>query len=115
MFKIYRGSGFHMKFENGYTISIQFGAGSYCQNHDRYPDLNLIGTDNINNIMKEFDYKLGNDGCIDAEIAIIKPDKELLKLPHSKETVKGYLSTDEVLKWMNYCASLPKENKYEMD
>lgn len=25
--------GFHMRFENGWTISVQFGAGSYCDNY----------------------------------------------------------------------------------
>jgi len=26
--------GFHMKFDNGWTISVQFGAGNYCNNYN---------------------------------------------------------------------------------
>lgn len=26
--------GFHIRFENGWTISVQFGAGNYCDNYD---------------------------------------------------------------------------------
>lgn len=28
------GRGFHMTFENGLTVSVQFGPGNYCENHD---------------------------------------------------------------------------------
>lgn len=34
MFKITSGKGFHISFENGYTISIQFGYGNYCKNYN---------------------------------------------------------------------------------
>ena len=27
-------NGFHMKFDNGVTVSVQFGAGNYCANRD---------------------------------------------------------------------------------
>ncbi len=27
-------NGFHMKFENGWTVSVQWGPGNYCSNHD---------------------------------------------------------------------------------
>ena len=37
MFKITRGTGFQMTFENGWTISVQFGYGNYCDNN-RHPD-----------------------------------------------------------------------------
>lgn len=33
-FKITRGSGFHITFKNGWTISVQFGVGNYADNHD---------------------------------------------------------------------------------
>ena len=32
-FKSTRRKGFHMSFENGLTVSVQFGAGNYCDNH----------------------------------------------------------------------------------
>lgn len=33
-FKSTRGKGFHMTFDNGCTISVQFGPGNYCDNYD---------------------------------------------------------------------------------
>jgi len=34
MFQITHNKGFQMTFANGYTISVQFGNGNYCDNHD---------------------------------------------------------------------------------
>ena len=34
MFKITGSKGFHITFENGYTVSVQFGGGNYCDNYD---------------------------------------------------------------------------------
>ncbi len=33
-FKITDGKGFHITFKNGWTISVQFGPGNYCDNYD---------------------------------------------------------------------------------
>lgn len=33
-FKITGKKGFHITFENGWTISVQFGPGNYCDNYD---------------------------------------------------------------------------------
>jgi hypothetical protein len=32
MFKITHKKGFHITFENDYTVSVQFGPGNYCDN-----------------------------------------------------------------------------------
>lgn len=34
-FAITYGKGFHIKFDNGITVSVQFGPGSYCENYDK--------------------------------------------------------------------------------
>jgi hypothetical protein len=34
-FKITGKKGFHITFENGYTVSVQFGPGNYCDNYDK--------------------------------------------------------------------------------
>lgn len=34
MFKITDNKGFHITFENGWTISVQFGPANYCENYD---------------------------------------------------------------------------------
>ena len=31
-----RRKGFHMTFDNGIHVSVQFGAGNYCDNHDSF-------------------------------------------------------------------------------
>ncbi len=33
-FYITGGKGFHISFPNGYTMSVQFGPGDYCENSD---------------------------------------------------------------------------------
>jgi len=34
MFRITGSKGFHITFENGYTVSVQFGPGNYCDNYN---------------------------------------------------------------------------------
>jgi hypothetical protein len=36
MFKITLGKGIHMTFANGWTVSIQWGIGNYCDNRWNY-------------------------------------------------------------------------------
>lgn len=57
MFKSTFGKGFHLVFDNGITLSTQFGYGNYCANNMR--------RDIING---------GILSCEDAEIAIISKD-----------------------------------------
>ena len=33
MFTITQGKGFHIAFANGWTVSVQFGKGNYCDHH----------------------------------------------------------------------------------
>ncbi len=73
MFKITRESGFHITFENGYTISVQFGPGMYC--------------DNYNKALPAF---CAREGSSTAECAVIKPGGGLAKLP------RRYADNDEV-------------------
>lgn len=102
MFKIYKKSGFHMTFENGYTISVQFNWSSYCANHCR--DIKMPDVD-----YRDLEEICGVEGSPNAEIAIISPEDELIEIPEWENEVKGYCSANEVLKWMNYCANLPKD------
>ena len=76
--------GFHFTFENGWTISVQFGPGSYCDNYD-------MG-------FEPASYKkAGEEGSSTAEIAIWKD-----KIWHDfgGDTVKGYVPITEVFDWM---------------
>ena len=40
MFRSFNNSGFHIKFDNGVTVSVQFGFGNYCENHFKAKTLN---------------------------------------------------------------------------
>jgi len=39
-FSISNNKGFHITFENGWTVSVQFGAGNYCDNYHSMDFLN---------------------------------------------------------------------------
>ena len=55
--------GFHMTFPNGLTVSVQWGAGNYCDNH--FP--------------KDMDFTFSKDAESNtAEIAVIGPDGEFI-------------------------------------
>ncbi len=86
-FGITLGRGFHVTFENGWTISVQFGAGNYCSNrHGEAKDNN--GTTST-----------------DAEIAAWPASGEMIEI--EEDTVKGHCSPAEVLKWMIDIAGRP--------
>lgn len=64
-------SGFQITFENGNTISVQFGFGNYCENRDE-----------------------SKSECATAEIAIWNKDGKWYDF--GSDTVKGWCTPDEV-------------------
>lgn len=91
MFKNTLGKGFHMKFPNNYTISVQWGVGNYCENYTS------SSAWKENNVMW---------GSKDAEIAIFHPDGEFFRPEEWTDDILGYQSTEQVLFWMNFTANL---------
>jgi hypothetical protein len=91
MFRITSKKGFHITFENGYTVSVQFGPGNYCDNYDRN-----IGID---------EERCGKDGSTNAECAVWANDGELIKYPSWNDTVSNRSTPDEVLSLMNWASS----------
>ena len=88
VFRITAGKGIHIIFDNGWAISIQIGAGNYCDNYD-------------NDIMQEcmrpaskIDLKSET-----AEIAIW--DNNGKWMDFGSDTVKGYVPINEVLEWID--------------
>lgn len=81
-------NGFHMTFENGLTASVQWGWGTYTDNH----------------------YKSGFEDTTTsttAEVAVVNEDGELIGLKpflpedcHVDDVVCGYLSPDEVVEFL---------------
>lgn len=94
MFRITSNKGFHITFENGYTISVQFGPGNYCENYDR--EISLYSEE-----------ECGKSGSIDAECAVFGKNQHLINVPLEgwDDTVKGYMKPKEVLELMNWVAS----------
>ncbi len=97
-FSIFQGRGIRMTFENGYTISIQFGKYSYC---DHYMDATSADIT---------DQQAGEIGSNTAEVAIYDSRDNFINLGDPLEghhDVRGYLKPNDVLKLMNYAANLP--------
>ena len=76
-------SGFKMTFENGYTISVQFGTGNYCEN--RSFSTNQVDTD----IPKS---------CANAEIAIWDSNNKWFNF--GNDEVMGWVSADDIADWI---------------
>ena len=89
MFDITNGKGFKMTFANGWTVSVQFGGLNYCQYYD-YPSADPV---------------LGYHGpSKDAEIAAWDKDGNWYNF--GDDTVKGYVSVDDLLTFMNQIAGM---------
>jgi hypothetical protein len=86
MFKITDGKGFHMTFANGWTVSVQWGAGNYCQNYNTRP---ADGTERAYEYMQR---KLGEEGVPVAEAGWWKGSGDM--------EVCGHMSPDEVVALM---------------
>lgn len=93
--------GFQLTFANGVTVSVQFGAGNYCE---------------ARNILRHDIPKMaGTWSSADAEVAAWGPvpgEKWLTSAIWEKNTgeklndeVNGWMSTDQVLTFMQWCAA----------
>ena len=92
-FRITGGKGFHVTFKNGWTISVQFGPGNYCDNYDL-------------DYMSFYNRKSGADlESTTAEIAYWGPDGVMQAFPDAADTVKGRVSPEDVLALMQEIAA----------
>ena len=88
-FKSTSNKGFQITFSNDITISVQFGQGNYCLNK-QIPN---------NEIITE---------CEDAEIAIWQGDEWY---NFGDDTVKGWVSPDEVAEWIEKIQKIQNINQ----
>ena len=79
-------TGFHLTFENGYTISVQWGRMNYC--HAR---------GDSDNLYKDLDNSA--DYSRTAEIAAWNPEGKFMHLSEYDDVV-GWLSSDEVAQYI---------------
>ena len=87
MFRVTDGKGIHMKFENGWTLSVQWGPQNYCDNRTLEENSHLY--------MPFY----GDKGSHTAEIAAWDKNNQDFVFPDG-DTVQGYLTADEVVSWM---------------
>ena len=80
--RICHNKGFHIKFKNGWTVSVQFGWGNYCDNHNNDPK--EIG-----------DFGNSSYASDNAEIWAWKDQKYYPKEP------LGYRTPEQILQFIN--------------
>ena len=82
MFRITDGKGFQITFENGWTVSVQFGFGNYCANRDNKSASMLFGM---------------YDGPVESLTAEIAAwDKNGVWYDFGNDTVMGHVTPDLV-------------------
>lgn len=92
-FRITGGKGFHVTFKNGYTVSVQFGPGNYCDNYDR-----RIGHE---------EEASASDGSSTAECAVWGRDGNMIEYGDWGDTVSNRSRPADVLELLNWAASQP--------
>lgn len=85
MITITQNRGFHLTFENGWTISVQIGTGNYCDRRD----YSAVYRQEMSEPIIQ---------SPDAEIAIW--DKNNNWFDFGNDTVKGWVSTEEIAEWI---------------
>lgn len=98
MFSITNGKGFHIVFENGWGVSVQFGGGSYCDNQHDY------GYSQAENI------RAGSDGCKNAEVAVLDDSGSLVESPYCGDIVQPDVTPDELFFIMAWAKSQKPTN-----
>jgi hypothetical protein len=101
-FTINRGTGFHLAFENGWEISVQFGAAHYCANRNLQAPIGNVQNFRVHH------------SCPDAEIAIFLPDNTFFPLSDSEFDceVAGGIYPDQVARLIAILPTLnPKANR----
>lgn len=90
MFKSTNGQGFHIKFQNGYTVSVQWGAVHQCANY---------GT---------FDPLSDGRGCENAEVAIVRDGVvlDMSEFIEGADMTAGYCSAEQVAAILSLVAAL---------
>ena len=95
MFSLKGGQGFQITFENGYTVSVQFGEYHYCSNRN-------LGSPTCEETVHD---------CANAETAIFYKGDKFLE--YKGGDVQSYQSPKEVLETLKYAESLPNPECFE--
>lgn len=80
--------GFQITLANGYKVSVQWGAGNYCENYSiRFEDFTVTAPNSAT-----------------AETAIIAPDGSFVR--YKGDDVQGWQTPEDVIATLAYAASL---------
>lgn len=94
MFKITGNKGFHITFENGYTVSVQFGPGNYCDNYDMsFENDSVKGIKGVKGIESST-----------AECAVWGSDGAMLGFDDWGDTVSNRSTPADLLELLNWAA-----------
>ena len=96
-FSITDGKGFHITFENGWTVSVQFGQYNYCHNRNYRATLDFTALG-------------GAAGCEDAEVAAWPNGGEMCSHGpgFENDSVAGWRTPAQVLELMVWAAAQDK-------
>lgn len=90
-FRITGGKGFQFTFENGYTVSVQFGPANYCDHYDR-------------DIMADAE-ACGREGSLTAECAVWPQEGQMLEYGEWGDAVSNRSTPAEVLELLVWAAA----------
>tara|TARA_R110000824_G_scaffold15830_13_gene66409 strand:- start:252 stop:605 length:354 start_codon:yes stop_codon:yes gene_type:complete len=90
--------GFQVTFDNGYTVSVQFGPNSVCSVKTNDVD-EMITPSNI------------DDKSKNAEVAVVTPNNELIPFRSSGEKVKSYVDPEELVGILTWVMRRGEENE----
>ena len=95
-------TGFAMTFENGYTISVQWGPGNYCASKNQDGVRYSIRDNPFTSEHKTYESHT-------AEVAAWKPDGTWLRLGEHDDVV-GWQNADEVAQYITVLSGATPEN-----
>lgn len=99
MFTITDHRGFHMKFANGYSVSVQWGTGNYCERRSY--------------VSGSYDAPARdrNWSSPTAEVAVFDPAGEFTRVPNAgidwNDDVAGWVNADDVATLITAVAAIP--------
>lgn len=100
-FRIKHGCGFEIALENGYAVSVMFGAGSRSENQ------NLAATSKSAIDFDLANRTLGEHGSANAECAVLAADGSFVRIPGSACEWASYQSPAEFLQILHWASELP--------
>ena len=95
MFRITRGKGFHIDFDNGFGVSVQFGSCNYCDHYNADPLESK---------------RLAEDGSKTAEVAVTLEGEGIVHIEQWGDSVRGYQTPEQVAALITEVSALNKKN-----